>query len=292
MRALASSPILLSVGLLLLSIVIHALVIGRLNQWYAALELQATPTYGAGVRLLIFIAVPIVFAHLAEIGAWAGAYVVVGALPNFDQAFYFSGITYTTVGFGDVVLPAAVEGDGRVRGTHRHPHGGVVDGVSVRRAQPDDCRTAKDAAAGRGRTPHDLSARLRRAGVRVRARVQVGGARRHCADRVHAGRGAGAAAAAAAHRSGLPAESLPLGGGGGARAPALYRRHPNRSRPPPRAARPAGPAPRPRHAPDRSRNPWAPAYSSPPSPPASRRVSSFLPPGSTPPSLRNSRASC
>ncbi len=102
-----SSPLLLSVGLLLLSVVIHALVIGKLNHWYAALETRSAPTYGAGVRLLLFVAVPMVVAHLVEIGAWAGAYVIVGALPDFDQAFYFSGITYTTVGFGDVVLPQA-----------------------------------------------------------------------------------------------------------------------------------------------------------------------------------------
>ncbi len=107
MRALLTSPILLSVGLLLLSVIIHALVIGKLNLWYSALEPRAKPTYGAGVRLLMFVAVPIVFAHLAEIGAWATAYVMVGALPDFNQAFYFSGITYTTVGFGDVVLPGA-----------------------------------------------------------------------------------------------------------------------------------------------------------------------------------------
>ncbi len=107
MRALLSSPLVLSVGLLLLSVVIHAMVIGQLNHWYSRVEHRAKPTYGAGVRLLTFVAVPIVFAHLTEIGAWAAAYVLIGALPDFDQAFYFSGITYTTVGFGDVVLPQA-----------------------------------------------------------------------------------------------------------------------------------------------------------------------------------------
>jgi len=43
--------------------------------------------------------------HLAEAVVWALFYVLVGALPDLEIAAYFSLTSYTTVGYGDVVLP-------------------------------------------------------------------------------------------------------------------------------------------------------------------------------------------
>jgi hypothetical protein len=43
--------------------------------------------------------------HLAEIAIWGLFYFWQGCLPDAETAFYFSAVTYTTVGFGDVVLP-------------------------------------------------------------------------------------------------------------------------------------------------------------------------------------------
>jgi len=45
--------------------------------------------------------------HTVEIWAYAFLYVHLAALPNFDDALYFSTTTYTTVGYGDVVLAPA-----------------------------------------------------------------------------------------------------------------------------------------------------------------------------------------
>jgi hypothetical protein len=43
--------------------------------------------------------------HLAEAGLWALFLVWVGGLPDLQSAMYFSLTSYTTVGYGDVVLP-------------------------------------------------------------------------------------------------------------------------------------------------------------------------------------------
>ena len=43
--------------------------------------------------------------HLAEAVVWALFYVLVGGLPDLESAAYFSLTSYTTVGYGDVVLP-------------------------------------------------------------------------------------------------------------------------------------------------------------------------------------------
>ena len=42
--------------------------------------------------------------HVAEICVWAGFYRWQHCLPDAESAFYFSGVTYTTLGYGDVVL--------------------------------------------------------------------------------------------------------------------------------------------------------------------------------------------
>jgi len=46
----------------------------------------------------------LILMHAAEITVWALFYLWAGCLPDAESAFYFSGITYTTVGYGDLTL--------------------------------------------------------------------------------------------------------------------------------------------------------------------------------------------
>ena len=43
--------------------------------------------------------------HLIEILVWALFYAWRGAMPDFTTSAYFSAVTYTTTGYGDLVLP-------------------------------------------------------------------------------------------------------------------------------------------------------------------------------------------
>ena len=56
------------------------------------------------VLLFVRIAGRIVLLHLLEIGAWAVVYVWDEAIPDLASALYFSAVTYTTTGYGDLVL--------------------------------------------------------------------------------------------------------------------------------------------------------------------------------------------
>ena len=47
--------------------------------------------------------VPLFFGHFAQVGLWAGFLVLLGAL-RYDDAFYFSLVTFATLGYGDIVL--------------------------------------------------------------------------------------------------------------------------------------------------------------------------------------------
>ena len=48
--------------------------------------------------------VAIVFAHTAQIWLWAAIFLYIDAIDSFEPSFYFSIATYTTAGYGDVVL--------------------------------------------------------------------------------------------------------------------------------------------------------------------------------------------
>jgi hypothetical protein len=56
---------------------------------------------------LIRIASWLIAAHLVEIAVWALFYTGFRVFPDTEASFYFSAVTYTTVGYGDLVPPQA-----------------------------------------------------------------------------------------------------------------------------------------------------------------------------------------
>ncbi|MBV8089311.1 MAG: two pore domain potassium channel family protein [Alphaproteobacteria bacterium] len=47
---------------------------------------------------------PLFFGHFAQVGLWAGFLVTLGALKTYVDAFYFSLVTFATLGYGDIAL--------------------------------------------------------------------------------------------------------------------------------------------------------------------------------------------
>jgi hypothetical protein len=62
------------------------------------------PRTSRSIRLFVPIAAWIVLLHLLEIVAWALVYVWDEAILDLQSALYFSAVTYTTTGYGDLVL--------------------------------------------------------------------------------------------------------------------------------------------------------------------------------------------
>ena len=58
---------------------------------------------GEGAAVVIVV-LGLVMIHTVEIWTYALAYLAAGALPDFETALYFSTSSFTTVGYGDVVL--------------------------------------------------------------------------------------------------------------------------------------------------------------------------------------------
>ena len=96
-----------AVGLIAITVAIQALFMSvglRAFRWLEAhptIAIARLPTLATVVWILFFI-VPIVL----DVGLWAAFYYAKSALPSFEEAFYFSTVTFTTVGYGDVVLGA------------------------------------------------------------------------------------------------------------------------------------------------------------------------------------------
>jgi hypothetical protein len=90
--------------LMALCVVIHATGVTAALRW--GREKRELPhRYWPLTWLYICIAAWIILLHLLEITAWALYYVWRGALDDMQAALYFSAVTYTTTGYGDLVLP-------------------------------------------------------------------------------------------------------------------------------------------------------------------------------------------
>jgi hypothetical protein len=58
-------------------------------------------TWWIMLRLVVFLLI----LHSLEIVVWAQFYVWEGCFPDWETSYYFSLVTYTTLGYGDVLLP-------------------------------------------------------------------------------------------------------------------------------------------------------------------------------------------
>jgi len=96
--------LLVGFGLMALCVTIHAAgVTGSLRR--VRRVAPGADTFWRATRLLVFVAMSVILLHLAEIAAWALLYVWNGALADLPTGLYFSAVTYTTTGYGDIVLP-------------------------------------------------------------------------------------------------------------------------------------------------------------------------------------------
>ena len=80
-----------------------AALTGWLLRWRRRIERHSNLTTSSLVLIMVFAVV--IFLHLVETTIWAVFYFWRALFLDFETAMYFSLKTYTTVGYGDVVLP-------------------------------------------------------------------------------------------------------------------------------------------------------------------------------------------
>lgn len=91
--------------LISLCVVVHVAGLTGILRWVLRCADDLSERFWPAAWFLIRIAGWIVLMHLIQIGIWACFYVWTQGMPDFDSALYFSAVTYTTTGYGDLVLP-------------------------------------------------------------------------------------------------------------------------------------------------------------------------------------------
>jgi hypothetical protein len=99
--------ILVAFILVSINVSIHATGMVEIFRWLTRKRPKIEKKFGTVDNILLFIQIfAIILAlHLAEICVWAGFYTLWAILEDFESAVYFSIVTYSTIGYGDVTLP-------------------------------------------------------------------------------------------------------------------------------------------------------------------------------------------
>jgi Ion channel len=98
------SVLAIAVVLVAMTVAVHAYGLSFLLPMLARARAAPPTGHWPITSLLVRIALFLVAIHVIEITIWALFYWWEGCLTGAESAFYFSGVTYTTLGYGDVVL--------------------------------------------------------------------------------------------------------------------------------------------------------------------------------------------
>lgn len=79
------------------------------------------------ITLLLTATIGIFAVHTVEIWLYAALYLALGAAPAFEEALYFSTVTYASIGYGDVLL----DKDWRILGAIEGATGVIMLGWST-----------------------------------------------------------------------------------------------------------------------------------------------------------------
>ena len=97
--------LLIAAALVAVTVAVHATGLGLVLGAFGASRASPPTRTWPITWLLIRVAWLLILFHVLEISVWALFYRWQKCLPDAESAFYFSGVTYTTLGYGDLVLP-------------------------------------------------------------------------------------------------------------------------------------------------------------------------------------------
>ena len=118
--------IVFGIVLMLITTVINALCTGAVIRALRGTRVSAWGIQSAatGVALISLVVLLMFLAAFLEAGTWAAVYLAVGAIPDVETALYFSTVTFTTLGYGDITLDA----DWRLLGSFQAANGTIMFG--------------------------------------------------------------------------------------------------------------------------------------------------------------------
>ena len=97
----------LGIVVMILCLAVQGVSVGFVIYYYARAArrpLGARP-YVEAYDTLVRIMVLLLFAGMLQMASWALLYRMLGQFEDFETALYFSGVTFTSLGYGDLTLP-------------------------------------------------------------------------------------------------------------------------------------------------------------------------------------------
>ena len=97
----------LGTGLIVSSIIISVVMIGLAIQvlLFFAGKLSRGNHMLESMMALVATTTWFVFVVTVNVWFWAGAFLILGIFADLEEALYFSLVSFTTLGFGDIILP-------------------------------------------------------------------------------------------------------------------------------------------------------------------------------------------
>ena len=103
-------PILISLSIIVATIIIHGTGTALWLKYLLRNHDFNSGGFGfaKSMKILSYTSVVLMIMHYLEIALWAGVFMLIPALDkisHWEEAIYFSTVTYTTLGYGDITLP-------------------------------------------------------------------------------------------------------------------------------------------------------------------------------------------
>jgi hypothetical protein len=99
------TKLLIASCLVAITVVIHAAGLGMVLSHVLRSTVRPETRFWAITWLFIRVAWLLLLFHLFEITVWGLFFWWQKCLPDAESSFYFSAVTYATIGYGDLVLP-------------------------------------------------------------------------------------------------------------------------------------------------------------------------------------------
>ncbi|MGY4533982.1 voltage-gated potassium channel Kch [Pseudomonas sp. TE3786] len=97
---------LVGLPVIVLCVLLQAVFLALCARRYVALrgKMNGSTTKAGDVRLLSMVMVVMLIGNYVQMALWAALFLLLGEFKDFTTALYFSGVTFATLGYGDVVL--------------------------------------------------------------------------------------------------------------------------------------------------------------------------------------------
>lgn len=97
--------LIVGVPVMLLCLLLQALMVAYSVRLYVHYrDSLGAPSVSSIMRLLALVMLLMSLGNFLQMGVWAVLFRALGEFEGFTQALYFSGVTFATLGYGDVVL--------------------------------------------------------------------------------------------------------------------------------------------------------------------------------------------